>query len=164
METIRFKWEDDKDYKYRQFISDMSIQIGQQLANVGLIKTPEKAGNSVYMEAKKIITLYYTKLCNIFVPLMYAECDKYLRESCLYYLKGFDILIEFYDKKYVDENMKKKNAVSKLNKAATFLRVGNSFITIVSCKTFELFDKQQFEYNKAKSPINNDFLIDKGEV
>lgn len=147
-----FKWETNAMYKYRINISEIGLNVGNLLNKIYSFKGHDKEKYKIYIEAKKTITIEYTKLFNLSVPLVYAEIDKYLRESHLYYLKAFDILVEVYSN---FNNLKDKKYLGPINKAGTLIVVGNSFITIISAKCFELVEKQQSEYNKDKKNINN---------
>jgi len=151
-QIVMFKWENKNEYKYRCAISEIGIIVGELMNKIFTYAGPDIEKYKIYINGKKTITLEYSKLFNLSVPFIYAEIDKYLRESHLYYLKALDILTEVYSNlKYINN---KKN-IAKLNEAGTYITVGNSFVTIVRCKSLEMFERQQAEYNKSKSFINN---------
>lgn len=159
---IMFKWESEQEFLYRTIISDIGLKVGNILNKVADYGAKRQIkNNDVYVEAKKIINTEYNKLFALKVPIIYSEIDNLLRQSCDYYLKAFDLLIEIFNG---DKIIFDKKNVGPVNKAAQFITAGNSYTNIVSCKNFELFERQQTEYYKAKNRINSSLLTDKGEI
>jgi hypothetical protein len=160
-----FKWETSEEYKYRCKTSEIGLVVGELMNKIFTFKGKDYEKYKIYKDAKITITLQYTKLFELKTPVIFAEIDKYLRESHLYYLKALDILIEVYSDL---KNINNEKNISKLHKAGTFIHVGNSFVTIVSCKSFEMFEKQHIRHIKTINDNNNDlnlsqkFIINKG--
>lgn len=151
-QIVMFKWENTNEYKYRCTISQIGMTVGELMNKIYAYAGPDIEKYKIYINGKKTITSEYTKLFNLSVPIIYAEIDKYLRESHEYYLQALDILTAVYSN-LKDINNKKN--IAQLHKAGTYLTVGNSFVTIVSCKSWEMFEKQQAEYNKSMLGVKN---------
>ena len=142
VENIKFKWESMDEYQYRKEIHEISLEGGAIMKIIAENKSPKN--NRIYITALNRLTISYNKLKSIKVPFLYLKTNEYLHETYDYYLRAFKILIEEYG------HMDKIN-LNKINKAATFISAGNSFINIISCKNFESFENQQQLYNKNKN-------------
>ena len=138
-ERIKFRWESEVEYNYRNVISKVSGKVGQVLRDIDEISKQEKPD---YAPVKEEVRKNKNEVKRLLVPECYQLTNDMLLEGYDYYLRAFDILIfEFI------VNNDKVN-INKINKAATFIEAGNSFMNIVACKNFELFEKQQAEYNE----------------
>ena len=134
---IRFKWEIDVEYNYRYFIHNISAKLNSLVSKFGeaIKKTPD------YRSMLKDFEYLYKCLLEFPIPDSYSKSDGYLREGIEYYIKATEIMADEIKKGFKNQNP------SAINKAGKFIETGTAFIKITACKNFEIFEKQQKEWN-----------------
>lgn len=134
---LRFKWENDKEYEYRYNIHKISSKLHPILDEY--VNTAKKIPD--YNKILRSLENINAEIFDAFVPDAYIESDKYLRNAMDYYIRATKIMVE--------ENKKPINSQNPtaISKAAKLKKTGTAFITITSCKNFEIFEKQQNEWN-----------------
>jgi hypothetical protein len=141
--NVKFRWESDCEFNYRNTVRFISNNVSKLLRSMQEVSKRNNDYKPIRNELQKFFEILKNSK-TLQVPLTYNITHNFLIQGYEYYIKGLDILIDSIE----NEKAKSSNKnISNLNKAATFIEVGNSFTRIVSCKNFEMFEKQQEKYN-----------------
>ena len=152
-DVIKFKWETDEEYEYRNNIylfSDKLNKILGDLANLAKQSLPN------YQPMLDKIRSNYGRFIKLLVPDCYQSFHDLYKSGLEYYMKGLVILVNtFIDKKENKLPDNDKNVIAKITKAGNFFHAGDAYFRIANTKNFELFEKQQVKYYEEQEKQKN---------
>ena len=147
-DVIKFKWETDEEYEYRNniyYFSDKLNKILRDLENLAKQSLPN------YQPMLDKIRSSYGRFIKLLVPDCYQSFHDLYKSGLEYYMKGLVILVNtFNDKKENKLPDNDKNIIAKITKAGNFFHAGDAYFRIANTKNFELFEKQQIEYHEKQ--------------
>lgn len=154
-EFVRFKWEDENEYKYRFEIFTISDEVQTVLENSVKIaeqKIPDY--EPIVSKLKKILI----NLEMLIVPQIYINSNKCFIEALEYYVKGYNVAIDCIKKgkTVINPNTFKLDYDSMIMlKSGNYITCGNYFAHIVSVKNFDIFTEKQKEYDSQNMGEKN---------
>lgn len=145
--NIKFKWETDNQFEYRQKIEKISNKI-----SLALGKMQKALKDLNYENILKEIEEEYNILKNmkkgIDVPLLYVEQHSIIFNGVEYYVKAFKLLVASTKEINFEKINEAKKQTALINKASTFIMTGNAFMTIATTKSLEVFEIMEVKYKE----------------
>ena len=152
-DVIKFKWETDEEYEYRNniyYFSDKLNKILRDLENLAKQSLPN------YQPMLDKIRSSYGRFIKLLIPDCYQSFHDLYKSGLEYYMKGLVILVNtFIDKKENKLPDNDKNVIAKITKAGNFFQAGDAYFRIANTKNFELFEKQQVKYYEEQEKQKN---------
>jgi len=152
-DIIKFRWETNEEYDYRNNIYLFSDKLNKIL---GDLENLAKQSLPNYQPMLDKIRSNYGRFIKLLVPDCYQPFHDLYKSGLEYYMKGLVILVNtFIDKKENKLPDNDKNVIAKITKAGNFFHAGDAYFRIANTKNFELFEEQQIEYHEEQEKQKN---------
>jgi hypothetical protein len=137
IEILKFKWENDFEYKYRKTIHEISTEVQKVMGTLANLHTGESPDYSPVLE---IIQEQYNKLVKQDIPLIYLETNKLLVKGYQYYIKAFKRLIYIFE----NMNLQDQKTFSEVEFCGKLIECGTAYVKICSISNNEIFREKEF--------------------
>lgn len=137
IEILKFKWENDFEYKYRNTIHQISTEVQKVMGHLSLYSGKE---NPDYSPVLKIIQEQYDKLLKQDIPLIYLETNKLLVKGYQYYIKAFKRLIYIFK----NMNLQDQKTFSEVQFCGKLIECGTAYVKICSISNNEIFREKEY--------------------